>query len=200
MGDFKFDYILVDGENFDMVCFVYYGDKGVLCLFSDFINFEVFGFCLLECLVFFNLDCYIGNVEGWVIVIIFVSLIYCVLMILGLVLKNGCKVGLLGCFMFNVIVKVWELGYMCVLDELFVLIKQINDVFDWEILLLMIGSQGELLVVLSCIFCGEYFQVKVKIIDMIIFLVSLILGNMIFVVNIIDKLMMLGVKVVYGKG
>ena len=43
----------------------------------------------------------------------------------------------------NVIAKARELGYMRAPDELFVPIKQINDVPDRETLLLMTGSQGE---------------------------------------------------------
>jgi ribonuclease J len=85
-------------------------------------------------------------------------------------------------------------------DELFVPIKQINDVPDRETLLLMTGSQGEPLAALSRISRGEHPQVKVKTTDTIIFSASPIPGNTISVVNTIDKLMMLGAKVVYGKG
>ena len=51
--------------------------------------------------------------------------------------------------MLNVIAKARELGYMRAPDELFVPIKQINDVPDRETLLLMTGSQGEPLAALS---------------------------------------------------
>ena len=108
--------------------------------------------------------------------------------------------GLLGRSMLNVIAKARELGYMRAPDELFVPIKQINDVPDRETLLLMTGSQGEPLAALSRISRGEHPQVKVKTTDTIIFSASPIPGNTISVVNTIDKLMMLGAKVVYGKG
>ena len=60
---------------------------------------------------------------------------------------------------------------MCIRDrdELFVPIKQINDVPDRETLLLMTGSQGEPLAALSRISRGEHPQVKVKTTDTIIF-------------------------------
>jgi ribonuclease J len=102
--------------------------------------------------------------------------------------------------MLNVIAKARELGYMRAPDELFVPIKQINDVPDRETLLLMTGSQGEPLAALSRISRGDHPQVKVKTTDTIIFSASPIPGNTISVVNTIDKLMMLGAKVVYGKG
>ena len=199
-GDFKFDHTPVDGEHFDLARLAHHGDKGVLCLFSDSTNAEVPGFCPPERSVFSNLDRHIAESEGRVIVTTFASSIHRVSMILELALKNGRKVGLLGRSMLNVIAKARELGYMRAPDELFVPIKQINNVSDRETLLLMTGSQGEPLAALSRISRGEHPQVRVKSSDTIIFSASPIPGNTISVVNTIDRLMMLGAKVVYGKG
>ncbi|MGL6133559.1 MAG: ribonuclease J, partial [Prochlorococcaceae cyanobacterium] len=102
--------------------------------------------------------------------------------------------------MLNVIAKARELGYMRCPDDLFVPIKQIRDLPDRETLLLMTGSQGEPLAALSRISRGEHQQVQVKSSDTIIFSANPIPGNTISVVNTIDRLMMLGAKVVYGKG
>ena len=199
-GDFKFDHTPVDGEHFDLARLAHHGDKGVLCLFSDSTNAEVPGFCPPERSVFSNLDRHIAESEGRVIVTTFASSIHRVSMILELALKNGRKVGLLGRSMLNVIAKARELGYMRAPDELFVPIKQINNVSDRETLLLMTGSQGEPLAALSRISRGEHPQVRVKSSDTIIFSASPIPGNTISVVNTIDRLMILGAKVVYGKG
>ena len=199
-GDFKFDHTPVDGETFDMARLAHYGDKGVLCLFSDSTNAEVPGFCPPERSVFPCLDRHISQAEGRVIITTFASSIHRVSMILELALKNGRKVGLLGRSMLNVIAKARELGYMRAPDDLFVPIKQIRDLPDRETLLLMTGSQGEPLAALSRISRGEHPQVQVKSTDTIIFSASPIPGNTISVVNTIDRLMMLGAKVVYGKG
>jgi ribonuclease J len=121
-------------------------------------------------------------------------------MILELALKHGRKVSLLGRSMLNVIAKARELGYVRCPDDLFVPIKQIRDLPDRETLLLMTGSQGESLAALSRISRCEHPQVQVKSTDKIIFSASPIPGNTISVVNTIDRLMMLGAKVVYGKG
>ena len=134
------------------------------------------------------------------IVTTFASSIHRVAMVLELAMKNGRKVSLLGRSMLNVIAKARELGYMRCPDDLFVPIKQIRDLPDRETLLLMTGSQGEPLAALSRISRGEHPQVQVKSTDTIIFSASPIPGNTISVVNTIDRLMMLGAKVVYGKG
>jgi ribonuclease J len=199
-GDFKFDHTPVDGETFDMARLAHYGEQGVLCLFSDSTNAEVPGFCPPERSVFPCLDRHISQAEGRVIITTFASSIHRVAMILELALKNGRKVGLLGRSMLNVIAKARELGYMRAPDDLFVPIKQIRDLPDRETLLLMTGSQGEPLAALSRISRGEHPQVQVKSTDTIIFSASPIPGNTISVVNTIDRLMMLGAKVVYGKG
>ena len=199
-GDFKFDHTPVDGETFDMARLAHYGEQGVLCLFSDSTNSEVPGFCPPERSVFPCLDRHISQAEGRVIITTFASSIHRVAMILELALKNGRKVGLLGRSMLNVIAKARELGYMRAPDDLFVPIKQIRDLPDRETLLLMTGSQGEPLAALSRISRGEHPQVQVKSTDTIIFSASPIPGNTISVVNTIDRLMMLGAKVVYGKG
>jgi ribonuclease J len=199
-GDFKFDHTPVDGEAFDMARLAHHGEQGVLCLFSDSTNSEVPGFCPPERSVFPCLDRHISQAEGRVIITTFASSIHRVAMILELALKNGRKVGLLGRSMLNVIAKARELGYMRAPDDLFVPIKQIRDLPDRETLLLMTGSQGEPLAALSRISRGEHPQVQVKSTDTIIFSASPIPGNTISVVNTIDRLMMLGAKVVYGKG
>jgi len=199
-GDFKFDHTPVDGEYFDIQRMAHYGEQGVLCLFSDSTNAELPGFTPPERSVFPNLDRHIGAAEGRVIVTTFASSVHRVSMILELALKHGRKVGLLGRSMLNVIAKARELGYMRCPDDLFVPIKQIRDLPDRETLLLMTGSQGEPLAALSRISRGEHPQVQVKTTDTIIFSASPIPGNTISVVNTIDRLMMLGAKVVYGKG
>ncbi|WP_320675917.1 ribonuclease J [Prochlorococcus sp. MIT 1300] len=199
-GDFKFDHTPVDGEHFDLARLAHYGEQGVLCLFSDSTNAEVPGFCPPERSVFPSLDKHISEAEGRVIVTTFASSIHRVSMILELALKNGRKVGLLGRSMLNVIAKARELGYMRAPDDLFVPIKQIRDLPDRETLLLMTGSQGEPLAALSRISRCEHQHVQLKTSDTIIFSASPIPGNTISVVNTIDRLMMLGAKVVYGKG
>ncbi|QEY32531.1 ribonuclease J [Synechococcus sp. RSCCF101] len=199
-GDFKFDHTPVDGEYFDVQRMAHYGEQGVLCLFSDSTNAELPGFTPPERAVFPNLDRHIGSADGRVIITTFASSTHRVAMVLELAMKHGRKVGLLGRSMLNVIAKARELGYMRCPDDLFVPIKQIRDLPDRETLLLMTGSQGEPLAALSRISRGEHPQVQVKTSDTIIFSASPIPGNTISVVNTIDRLMMLGARVVYGKG
>jgi len=199
-GDFKFDHMPVDGEQFDIERMVHYGEKGVLCMFSDSTNAEVPGFCPSEKTIFPSLEKHIAEAKERVILTTFASSVHRVTMILELAMKHGRKVGLLGRSMINVIAKARDIGYMKFPDDLFVPIKQIRDLPDRETLLLMTGSQGEPLAALSRISRGEHQHVRLKTTDTVIFSASPIPGNTISVVNTIDRLMKLGAKVVYGKG
>ena len=199
-GDFKFDHMPVDGEQFDIERMVHYGEKGVLCMFSDSTNAEVPGFCPSEKTIYPSLEKHIAEAKERVILTTFASSVHRVTMILELAMKHGRKVGLLGRSMINVIAKARDIGYMKCPDDLFVPIKQIRDLPDRETLLLMTGSQGEPLAALSRISRGEQQHVRLKTTDTVIFSASPIPGNTISVVNTIDRLMKLGAKVVYGKG
>ena len=199
-GDFKFDHMPVDGEQFDIERMVHYGEKGVLCMFSDSTNAEVPGFCPSEKTIYPSLEKHIAEAKERVILTTFASSVHRVTMILELAMKHGRKVGLLGRSMINVIAKARDIGYMKCPDDLFVPIKQIRDLPDRETLLLMTGSQGEHLAALSRISRGEHQHVRLKTTDTVIFSASPIPGNTISVVNTIDRLMKLGAKVIYGKG
>ena len=198
-GDFKFDHTPPDGQPSDIQRMAEYGEKGVLCLCSDSTNSEVAGFTPSEYSVFPNLDRYIAMAEGRVMLTTFASSTHRVAMIIELAMKNGRKVGLLGRSMLNVVGKARELGYMRCPDDLFFPIKQIRDLPDREVLLLMTGSQGEPMAALSRISRGEHQHVQLKTSDTVIFSASPIPGNTISVMHTVDRLIRLGSKVIYGK-
>ena len=198
-GDFKFDHMPPDGQPVDIQRMAHYGEKGVLCLFSDSTNSEVPGFVSSEYSVFPNLDRYIAEAEGRVMLTTFASSTHRVAMIIELALKNGRKVGLLGRSMLNVVGKCRELGYMRCPDDLFFPIRHIRDLPDRETLLLMTGSQGETMAALSRISRGEHQHVQLKTTDTVIFSASPIPGNTISVCHTVDRLIRLGAKVIYGK-
>ena len=198
-GDFKFDHAPPDGKFADVERMAFYGDKGVLCMLSDSTNSEVQGFVPSESSVFPNLDRLIGEAEGRVMLTTFASSTHRVAMIIKLAMKHGRKIGLLGRSMLNVVGKCRELGYIRCPDDLFFPIRTIRDLPDRETLLLMTGSQGEVMAALSRISRSEHPNVQLKTTDTVIFSSSPIPGNTISVSHTIDKLVHLGAKVIYGK-
>jgi len=78
----------VDGEQFDIERMVHYGEKGVLCMFSDSTNAEVPGFCPSEKTIYPSLEKHIAEAKERVILTTFASSVHRVTMILELAMKH----------------------------------------------------------------------------------------------------------------
>ncbi len=198
-GDFKIDHTPVDGEHYDLQKLAEHGEKGVLCLLSDSTNAEVPGHTPSERAVYPNLDRIFGQAEGRIMVTTFSSSVHRVNMILDLANKHGRKVAVVGRSMLNTIAHARKLGYIKCRDDIFESLNSVNRLPDDKVLILTTGSQGETLAAMTRISRGEHRQIKVKQGDTIVFSANPIPGNTIAVVNTIDRLMMQGAKVVYGR-
>ena len=198
-GDFKIDHTPVDGETFDLQRLAEHGEKGVLCLISDSTNSEIPGFTPSERSVFPNLDRIFSQAPGRLLVTTFASSVHRVNMILELAKKNKRSVAVLGRSMLNVIAHARNLGYIKCTDDIFVPLNTVNKLPDNNVLILTTGSQGEPMAAMTRIANQEHRQVKIREGDTVVFSANPIPGNTIAVVNTIDKLMMQGAKVVYGK-
>lgn len=198
-GDFKIDHTPVDGEFFDLQKLAEHGEKGVLCLLSDSTNAEVAGHTPSESSVYPNLDRIVAEATGRVMVTTFASSVHRVNIILQLAQKHQRKVVVVGRSMLNVIAHARNLGYIKCPDDLFEPLRALNRLPDEKILVLTTGSQGEPLAAMTRISKGEHRHIKVKQGDTIVFSANPIPGNTIAVVNTIDRLMMQGAKVVYGR-
>ncbi|NEO53840.1 MAG: ribonuclease J [Okeania sp. SIO3B5] len=198
-GDFKIDHTPVDGENFDFQRLAEYGEKGVHCLLSDSTNSEVPGFTPSERSVYPNLDRVFANAPGRLMVTTFASSVHRLQIVLELAKKHGRLVATVGRSMLNVIAHARNLGYVKCEDSLFVPLHSVRSLPDEKLLILTTGSQGEPMSALTRIAKGEHRQIKIRKGDTVVFSANPIPGNTIAVVNTIDKLMMLGANVIYGK-
>lgn len=198
-GDFKVDHTPVDGEFFDLQKLAEYGEQGVLCLISDSTNAEVPGHTPSERSVYPNLERAFSQAEGRLIVTTFASSVHRVNMILDLAQKLKRSVFVVGRSMLNVIAHARELGYIKCPDDLFQPLRALNQTPDENVLLLTTGSQGEPMAALTRIANSSHRQIKIREGDTVVFSANPIPGNTIAVVNTIDKLMMQGANVIYGK-
>ncbi|MGB5960887.1 MAG: ribonuclease J [Coleofasciculaceae cyanobacterium] len=198
-GDFKIDHTPVDGEHFDFQRLAEHGEKGVLCLLSDSTNAEVPGNTPSERSVFPNLDRVFAQAPGRLLVTTFASSVHRVNMILELAQKHKRVVSVVGRSMLNVIAHARNLGYINCPDNLFEPLHVVNSLPPEKVLILTTGSQGEPLAAMTRIANCEHRQIKVKQGDTVVFSANPIPGNTIAVVNTIDKLMIQGAHVVYGR-
>lgn len=198
-GDFKFDHTPVDGECFDLQRLAEYGEKGVHCLISDSTNSEVPGFTPSERAVFPNLEKVYMQAQGRLIITTFASSVHRINMVLELAEKYGKSVAVLGRSMLNVIAHARTLGYIKCKDETLIPLNMANKLPENKLVILTTGSQGEPMSALTRIANQEHRQIKIRQGDTVVFSANPIPGNTIAVVNTIDKLMMQGAKVVYGR-
>ncbi|XHX77617.1 MAG: ribonuclease J [Stenomitos frigidus ULC029] len=198
-GDFKVDHTPVDGEYFDFQRLAEYGEKGVQCLISDSTNSEVSGSTPSERAVIPGLDRAFSQAQGRILVTTFASSVHRLNIILELAKKNGRVVSVVGRSMLNLIAHARTLGYIKCEDSLFQPLHVLQKLSDEHVLILTTGSQGEPMSAMTRIANGEHRQVKIREGDTVVFSANPIPGNTIAVVNTIDKLMMKGAKVIYGK-
>lgn len=198
-GDFKIDHTPVDGERFDLHRLAEHGEKGILCLISDSTNSEIPGFTPSERSVYPNLDRIFNQASGRLLITTFASSVHRLNMILELATLHKRSVAVVGRSMLNVIAHARNLGYIKCRDDLFVPLHAVNQLPEEKVLILTTGSQGEPMAALSRIANGEHRQIRVRQGDTVVFSANPIPGNTIAVVNTIDKLMIKGAKVIYGR-
>lgn len=198
-GDFKVDHTPVDGEHFDFQKLAEHGEKGVLCLISDSTNSEVPGQTPSERSVYPNLERIFAQAKGRLMVTTFASSVHRINMILELAKKQNRVVSVIGRSMLNVIAHARNLGYIKCEDNLLQPWHMVRNMPDEKVLVLTTGSQGEPLAALTRIANQEHPHIKIRQGDTVVFSANPIPGNTIAVVNTIDKLMMQGASVIYGR-
>lgn len=198
-GDFKVDHTPVDGEFFDFQRLAEHGEKGVLCLLSDSTNAEVPGHTPSESAVYPNLDRVFAQAPGRVLITTFASSVHRVNIILQLAQKHKRVVSVVGRSMLNVIAHARNLGYIKCPDNLFEPLNAVSNLPPEKVVILTTGSQGEPMAAMTRIANGEHRQIKIKQGDTVVFSANPIPGNTIAVVNTIDKLMIQGANVIYGR-
>jgi len=198
-GDFKFDHTPVDGERFDLHRLSEHGEKGVLCLLSDSTNSEIPGFTPSENSVYPNLDRVFSQTPGRLFVTTFASSVHRINIILQLAKKHNRVVTVVGRSMLNLIAHARNLGYIKCEDQLLQPLHVVRNLPEDKVLILTTGSQGETMSAMTRIANKEHPHIKIRSGDTVVFSANPIPGNTIAVVNTIDKLMIQGANVVYGR-
>jgi ribonuclease J len=198
-GDFKIDHTPVDGEHFDLQRLAEHGEKGVLCLMSDSTNSEIAGFTPSERSVYPNLERIFMQTPGRLFVTTFASSVHRINMTLQLAQKYNRVVAVVGRSMLNLIAHARNLGYIKCEDNLLQPLHAIRNLPEERVLILTTGSQGEPMSAMTRIANKEHPHIRIRQGDTVVFSANPIPGNTIAVVNVIDKLMMQGANVIYGR-
>ncbi len=199
-GDYKIDLTPIYDEPFDFASFASLGEQGVLLYMSDSTNAEREGLSLSERVVGDTLEkLFVENKEHRIIVAAFASNVDRVQEVMTLAEKFGRKVVLTGRSMVNVTDVATQIGEMKINKENIIEVEKIKNFKDGELLILCTGSQGEPHSALSRMASNEFKGIEIGENDTVIFSSSPIPGNEKSVSNTINKLIMLGAKVIYNQ-
>ena len=197
-GDFKIDYTPIDNNRMDFGRIAAIGNKGVLVLFADSTNVERQGYTLSEKSVgktFINL---FDDAPARIIVATFASNVHRIQQVISAAEHFNKRVALSGRSMINTVNVARELGYIKVNEKTIIDINDINRYRPNEIVLLTTGSQGEPMSAMTRMANGTHRKVHLDPTDTVILSATPIPGNDNQVSSVINKLMEMGVKVIYS--
>ena len=199
-GDFKIDLTPIYDEKFDFHSFAELGKQGVLLYMSDSTNAEREGFSLSERVVGATLEkLFIQNKDRRMVVAAFASNVDRMQEVMNLAEKYKRKVVLVGRSMVNVTDVATQIGEMNINKSNIIEVDKMKNYKDGEILILSTGSQGEPNSALFRMANGEFKNIEIGDNDTVIFSSSPIPGNEKSINSVINKLIMLGAKVIYNE-
>lgn len=196
-ADFKVDHTPIDGYTMDLHRLAYYGEKGVLCLFSDSTNSHNPGFTKSEAVVGKTFDELLSKAKGRTIMSTFSSNIHRIYQAMDRAVKMGKKICIIGRSMERNIETTRRLGYIDISDKNFIDAHEVGKYKDSDVLIVTTGSQGEAMAALSRMATDEHRHIKLKPTDTVIISASAIPGNEGAVSRLMNLLMKSGVTVRY---
>jgi ribonuclease J len=196
-ADFKIDHTPVDDYTMDLRRYAYYGEKGVLCLFSDSTNSHNPGFTKSEKVVGKTFDTLFDLAKGRVIMSTFSSNVHRIYQAMQRGVKHGRKICVIGRSMERNVETNRALGFVDIEDKHFIEVHEVPKYADHEVLVVTTGSQGETMAALNRMATDEHRHIKLKPTDTVIISASAIPGNEASVSSLMNKLMKAGVTVRY---
>ncbi len=196
-ADFKVDHTPVDGLTMDLHRVAYYGEKGILCLFSDSTNSHNPGFTKSEKAVGKTFDQLFEMAKGRVIMSTFSSNVHRIFQAMERGVRHNRKICIIGRSMERNVETTRALGYVDIEDKHFIDVHEVSKYPDHEILIVTTGSQGETMAALNRMASDEHRHIKLKPTDTVIISASAIPGNEASVSKLMNLLLKAGVTVRY---
>ena len=197
-GDFKIDKNGDPGWSTDIAAISEFAGKdGVLALFSDSTNVENKGHSLSEATVHERFRHIFSNAPGRIIITLFASNIRRIQTIFDLAEKFGRKVAVDGRSLINNIEMARSIGLLRIPPGVYRDVSAMPMLAENEQVLLVTGSQGEPLSVLSRIAANEYKKLQITNGDTVVMSSRIIPGNSRAISKLINNLYKLGAEVLY---
>lgn len=196
-GDFKLDNSPIDGFPPDYHRLAYYGERGVLALFSDSTNSFNPGMTKSESIVGKTFDDLFSKAKGRVIMSTFSSNTHRIAQAIESARKFGRKVAVIGRSMEKNLNLAMELEYIKVDQKIFIDAHEVSKLPDNQVLVVTTGSQGESQAALFRMSINEHRHVKIKPSDIIVISAKAIPGNEASISTVVNQIAKSGATVAY---
>ena len=197
-SDFKIDYTPIESEAIDLARFAQYGSEGVLLLMCDSTNVERPGFTMSERTVGESMEqIFMQSGDRRILVATFSSNVHRIQQIVNAAAIFGRKVVFCGRSMLNVVDVATGLGYLKLPRGAVVDMDEIKKYKPGELVLIMTGTQGEPMSVLTRIASSDHKKIEINEGDLVILSANPIPGNEKYVFKVIDELFKKGADVIY---
>ncbi|MGP1561768.1 MAG: ribonuclease J [Helicobacteraceae bacterium] len=194
-GDFKIDNTPIDEYPIDFHRLAFYGERGVLALFSDSTNSFKEEMTKSESVVGKTFDNLFANTKGRVIMSTFSSNIHRVYQAIASAKKYGRKVAIIGRSMEKNLNFAMDLEYIKIDKK--DIVEANEKLPDSQMLIITTGSQGEPQSALFRMSVNEHRHIKLKPTDTVIISAKAIPGNENSVSTIINQILKTGASVAY---
>jgi len=196
-SDFKFDLTPLDNwpPNFKKILSV--SHRGVLCLLSDCLRAERPGFTPSETILGPALHREISRCPGRLIFTTMSSQIHRIQQAIDLSVAYGRKICFIGRSMEKTALIARRLGYLRFSDKFVVNKRKLKSVADYQLCLIVAGSQGQETSSLTRYASQTHKLLKLKPNDTVVYSTDIIPGNEQLVYKVIDQLAKVGVRVAY---
>jgi ribonuclease J len=198
-GDFKIDHTPVDGRKTDLAKLAQYANEGVLLLCSDSTYADVPGYTPSEQLLGDTLEQIIANAPGRVMVATFASLISRIQQVLNAAHKHGRRVAVFGRSMVNNVRLTIKMGYLDAPDGVITSAREMRQIPNDKIVIVITGSQGETTSALVRISNKLHKDIEIIPEDTVVVSAAPIPGNETAVSRTIDNLFRQGAQVLYHR-
>ncbi len=196
-GDFKVDFMPIDGQLMDLGRFAALGNEGVLALMADSTNVERPGYTMSERKVGETFNNLFDHARGRIIIAMFASNVHRIQMVADAAYRRGRRLCLVGRSMVNVARISMQLGELRVPDGWLVGADDLDRYSDEQLVVLTTGSQGEPMSGLSRMAFSEHKKLEIRPTDMVIISATPIPGNEKSVSRVINQLVRTGADVIY---
>lgn len=194
-SDFKFDLSPYKESPSDYAKLAKMGDEGILLLLHESTNAHKAGWSAAETDIAEDLENIIRSAKGRLMIGMFSTMVNRIRQVIELADRHHKKIAVLGRSLENIVKISHGLGYINVLNSIFVPFDQIGNIPDDQLIIITTGSQGEPNAALMRMATDQHQKITLKPSDTIVFSSSQIPGNEAQIENLINLLTLHGCKV-----